>query len=147
MAKKQRSAFEEKAMKAFAGMPVDKWVAFIDQNAKDQDERNKYNLCAKRSLNMANMVAYIEAHDNTPEKKAAFKASTWGIKYLKEDKKFVLDADGNKIPVIDPDTGKEIKVQSIVYAVDYFIKTYIKEIKIDKPEKQKTKAFDLLANW
>lgn len=147
MAKKQRSAFEEKAMKAFAGMPVDKWVAFIEKNAKDQDERNKYNLCARRSLTLANMVAYIEAHDNTPEKKKAFKEANFGIKYLKEDKKFVLDADGNKIPEIDPDTNDVITVRSIVYAIEYFINTYIPEIKIVKKAKSTAKAFDLLADW
>lgn len=147
MAKKQRSAFEDKVMKAFAGMPVDKWVAFIEKNAKDQDERNKYNLCAKRSLNMVNMKAYIEAHDNTEEAKRAFYNANWGIKYLKEDKKFVKDADGNKIPEIDPDTGDVIKVQSLVYGVEYFINTYIPEIKIEKKAQKTVKAFDLIKDW
>lgn len=147
MAKKQRTAFEEKAMKAFAGMPVDKWVAFIEKNAKDDEERNKYNLCAKRSLNMANMKAYIVAHDNTREAQKAFYDANWGIKYLKEDKKFVKDADGNKIPEIDPDTGDVIKVQSLVYGVEYFINTYIPQIKIVKKAQNKVKAFDLIADW
>ena len=71
MAKKQKTAFEEKAYKAFAGMTIDKWLDFIKANAKDADETRQYKLIARRSLNIDNMKAYIEANDNT---KAAKKA-------------------------------------------------------------------------
>ncbi len=146
MAKKEKTAFEKKAYAAFAGMTIDKWLDFIKANAKDADETRQYKLIARRSLNIDNMKAYIEAHDNKKEAKAAFKAATWGIKYLKdENKKFVLDADGQKIPETDAD-GKPVKVQSIVYAIDYFIDKYIPDLKLEE-KPAAAKAFDAIADW
>ena len=89
MAKKEKTAFEKKAYAAFAGMAIDKWLDFINANAKDADETRQYKLIARRSLNIDNMKAYIEANDNTKAAKKAFKEATWGVKYVKdENKKF-----------------------------------------------------------
>jgi len=146
MAKKEKTAFEKKAYAAFAGMTIDKWLDFINANAKDADETRQYKLIARRSLNIDNMKAYIEANDNTKAAKKAFKEATWGVKYVKdENKKFVLDADGNKIPDTDAD-GKPIKVQSIVYAIDYFITQYIPDLRLEE-KPASAKAFDAIADW
>lgn len=144
--KREKTDFEKKAYAAFAGMPIDKWVDFIKANAKDAKEERKYKVIARRSLNLGNMKKYIEAHDNTKDARQAFKDGTWGETYVKdpETKKFVLDAKGNKIPAVDKD-GNPVKVQSLVYAVEYFVNTYLKEIKVDTaPQKG---AFDALKDW
>lgn len=148
MAKKQKTAFEEKAYSAFKSMAIDEWIDFIKKNAKNEDETRKYKVIARRSLNIDNMKAYIEAHDNTKKAKADFKAATWGVKYLKDPdtKKFILSPKGEKLIAVDDKTGEPIKVQSIVYAIEYFINQYIPELKLEELPAT-SKAFDAIADW
>jgi hypothetical protein len=148
MAKKEKTAFEKKAYSAFASMAIDEWLDFIKANAKDEKEVRAYKVIARRSLNIDNMKAYIEAHDNTKKAKADFKAATWGVKYLKDPdtKKFILSPKGEKLIAVDDKTGEPIMVQSIVYAIEYFINQYIPELKLEELPAT-SKAFDAIADW
>lgn len=142
--KREKTDFETKAYKAFDGMPIEKWWPFIEKEAKDEKELRAYKLIARRSLNIENMMDYIKTYHNTAEDKKAFKKATYGPKYLKENKKFVYDADGKKIPEKD-ESGNPITVQSVVFAVEYFINKYFPQLAIEK--KEPSKAFDALKDW
>ena len=145
MARKAKEPFEKNALSYFAQNPIDKWEVYIDAKSKNEDEKRALKLYAKRSLNIDNMKAYIDAHDNTKEAKDAFKANTWGVQYCKDaNGKFELDNDGNKIIALD-DNHNPIMKQSIVYAVSYFIETYAPYLKVEA--KVKETQFSKLDNW
>ena len=140
-AKKEETA---RIVEAFKEMPIDKWAAYIKKNAPKGKENRQYRACAKKALSVANMKEYITQHDNTAEAKANFKAGSYGIQYEKQDKKFVLDEDGNKIPLLD-ENGNPLKKQSVVYAVEYFTTHYLDGLLV--LEENNAKAFDLIKDW
>jgi len=152
-AKKNETA---RIIKAFKEMPIEQWEEYINTNAPESNEEKnrKYRVCAKKALTVENMAAYIMAHDGTQKAKKAFKNATYGVQYQKKTvmtkngkskKDFVLDDNGNKIPVLD-ENGNEVKEQSIVYAVDYFTNKYLDGLLVIEEAKKKN-AFDAIANW
>lgn len=144
--KREKTALEKKAFDAFKAMKVVDWLAFIDKEAKNKSEREKYLLCAKRSLTLGKMKEYIEENKDTPENRKEFKESTWGIQYQKDEKKkFVKDPFGKKIPVLD-ENGEPVKKQSIVYAVEYFVNKYFPAFNGEE-KKEKVSPFDALKDW
>lgn len=147
MAKKQRTPFEETAYKAFSGMPIEKWLPFIEANAKDDKETRAYKVIARRSLNYENMMDYIDKFAKKPEEEQqAFYDSSWGPKWLKDENgKYMTEADGEtKIPVIE--NGKIVEIQSTVLAANYFIDTYMSGLKLEE-QPAKAKATDAFKRW
>lgn len=143
MAKREKTAIEIKGAEAFSQMPIDEWLEYINENAKDDDEKRAYKVVARRSLTVANMKAYILKHDNTKKSKAEFKAATYAIRYEKdENKEYKKDADGKQIPILD-DKGEPVKYRSLPAAASYFITQYMPELKVEP----KAKAFDDLEDW
>ena len=57
----------------FDDMPIKDWLAYIEKNAKDEDEKREMKVKARRSLTVENMAAYIMENDNTKAAKKAFK--------------------------------------------------------------------------
>jgi len=152
MAKSEKQQRYEELTSIFKGMPIDKWPAYIDANAGE--ERRLYRVCAKRALSLANMKAYIAAHDNTEAAKQEFKDNTWGIQYVKVEvsngkggtkKEIKKDDKGNPIPMIN-ENGEVVKKQSIVYAVSYFTKKYLDGLLVIEKE-DKVPAFASLEDW
>ena len=136
------------AYKAFAGMPIENWLPFIEANAKNDDEKRAYKVIARRSLNYDNMMNYIDKFAKKPEEEQqAFYDSSWGPKWLKDnDGKFITEADGKtRIPDTDEE-GKVIEIQSTVLAAKYFIETYLDGLKLEELP-AKAKATDAFKRW
>lgn len=147
MAKKERTPFEDAAYKAFAGMPIEKWLPFIEANAKDDKETRAYKVIARRSLNYENMMDYIDKFAKNPEEEQqAFYDNSWGPKWVKDENgKFMTEADGKtKIP--EKKDGKVIEIQSTVLAAKYFVETYLDGLKLEE-KAPKAKATDAFKRW
>ena len=124
---------KEKEKTVFDEMPIDKWLAYIDKNAKNEDEKREMKVKARRSLTVENMAAYILAHDNRDEAKKAFKtASLYTAK----------DENGN---ILTDDNDNIIERKSVINAASYFVKTYIPDLAVEA--KKKASAFDAIADW
>ena len=129
MAKRQKSEKQlanEAITLQFQSMPIDEWLDYISANAEDEEQIHTYKVCARRALSIANMKEYILKHDNNAKAKSAFKASTY---YTTTDK-----------------DGKEVERQSIFKAAEYFIATYIPDLKVE-PKAKSGGAFDEIADW
>lgn len=126
-------AKKEKEKTVFDEMPIDGWLAYIEKNAKDEDEKRELKVKARRSLTVENMAAYIVANDNTTASKKAFKEAAI---YQAKDK------DGN--PLID-ENNNIVERKSVINAASYFVDKYIPELKVEA--KKKSSAFDAIADW
>ena len=119
MAKKENKS-------VFDDMPIDEWLAYIEKNGKDEDEKREMKVEARRSLTVLNMVKYNKKYDNTKEAKRAFKtAATYTAK--------------NK------DNEKTDDRLSVINAASYFVKKYIPELEVEA--KKKARAFDIIKDW
>ena len=117
----------------FDDMPIENWLAYIEENAKDDDEKREMKVKARRSLTVENMAAYIVAHDNTKAAKKAFKeAAIYTVK----------DVDGN---VLTDDDDNIVERKSVINAASYFVKKYIPDLAVEA--KKKSSAFDAIADW
>lgn len=123
--KKETSVFDE--------MPIDEWADYIEKNAKDEDEKRKLKVKAKRSLTVENMAAYIIKHDNTKKAKTDFKNSA--IYQVK-------DEDGN---FLTDEKNNIIERNSVINAASYFVDKYLPDFKLET--KKKKSAFDIIADW
>ena len=126
-------AKKEKEKTVFDDMPIEDWLAYIEETAKDEDEKRELKVKARRSLTVENMAAYIVKNDNTKAAKKAFKeAAIYNAK----------DKDGN---VMVDDNDNIIERKSVINAASYFVKKYIPELAVEA--KKKASAFDLIADW
>ena len=126
-------AKKEKEKTVFDDMPIDEWLAYIEENAKDEDEKREMKVKARRSLTVENMAAYILVHDNTKAAKKAFKDAAI---YTAKDK------DGN---VLTDDENNIVERKSVINAASYFVKKYVPELAVEA--KKKASAFDAIADW
>ena len=117
----------------FDDMPIEDWLAYIEENAKDEEEKREMKVKARRSLTVENMAAYIVAHDNTKAAKKAFKDAAI---YTAKDK------DGN---VLTDEEDNIVERKSVINAASYFVKKYIPELAVEA--KKKASAFDAIADW
>jgi len=126
-------AKKAKEKTVFDDMPIEKWLAYIEENTINEEEKRELKVKARRSLTVENMAAYIVAHDNTTKAKRAFKnASIYTVK------------DENDNPVVDDDDNI-IERKSVINAASYFVKTYIPDLAVEA--KKKASAFDIIADW
>ena len=117
----------------FDDMPIENWLAYIDENAKDDNEKRTMKVKARRSLTVENMAAYILAHDNTKAAKKAFKeAAIYTAK----------DENGN---FLTDDNDNIVERKSVINAASYFVKKYIPDLEVEA--KKKASAFDAIADW
>ena len=126
-------AKKEKVKTVFDDMPVENWLAYIEENAKDEDEKREMKVKARRSLTVENMAAYIVKYDNTKAAKKAFKNAAI---YTAKDK------DGN---VLTDEDNNIVERKSVINAASYFVKKYIPDLEVG--EKKKESAFDAIADW
>ena len=117
----------------FDDMPIENWLAYIEENAKNEEEERELKVKARRSLTVENMAAYIVANDNTKTAKKAFKdAAIYTVK----------DKDGN---VLVDDDNNIVERKSVINAASYFVRKYIPELAVEA--KKKASAFDAIADW
>ena len=117
----------------FDDMPIEKWLAYIEENAKDEEEKREMKVKARRSLTVDNMADYILVHDNTKAAKKAFKdAAIYTAK----------DENGN---VLVDDNDNIVERKSVINAASYFVKKYIPDLAVEA--KKKASAFDAIADW
>lgn len=122
---KEKTVFDE--------MPIKDWLAYIEKNAKDEDEKREMKVKARRSLTVENMAAYIMENDNTKAAKKAFKnAAIYTAK----------DENGN---VLTDENDNIVERKSVINAASYFVKTYIPDLAVEA--KKKASAFDAIADW
>ncbi len=117
----------------FDDMPIEKWLAYIEENAKDEEEKREMKVKARRSLTVDNMADYIVAHDNTKAAKKAFKEAA--IYTAKDEHGNVLVDDNDNI----------VERKSVINAASYFVKKYIPDLAVEA--KKKASAFDAIADW
>ena len=126
-------AKKAKEKTVFDDMPIKDWLAYIEKNAKDENEKREMKVKARRSLTVENMAAYIMENDNTKAAKKAFKdAATYTAK----------DKDGN---VLVDDDDNIVERKSVINAASYFVKKYIPDLAVEA--KKKASAFDAIADW
>lgn len=117
----------------FDDMPIKDWLAYIEKNAKDEDEKREMKVKARRSLTVENMAAYIMENDNTKAAKKAFKdAAIYTAK----------DENGN---VLTDEDDNIVERKSVINAASYFVKKYIPDLAVEA--KKKASAFDAIADW
>lgn len=124
---------KKKEKTVFDDMPIKDWLAYIEKNAKDDDEKRELKVKARRSLTVENMAAYIVKNDNTAEAKKAFKEAAIYI---------AKDEDGN---ILTDDNNNVIERNSVINAASYFVKKYIPDLAVEA--KKKERAFDAIADW
>lgn len=126
-------AKKKKEKTVFDDMPIKDWLAYIEKNAKDDDEKRELKVKARRSLTVENMAAYIVENDNTAKAKKAFKEAAIYI---------AKDEDGN---ILTDDNNNVIERKSVINAASYFVKNYIPDLAVEA--KKKESAFDAIADW
>lgn len=126
-------AKKAKEKTVFDDMPIKDWLAYIEKNAKDEDEKREMKVKARRSLTVENMAAYIMENDNTKAAKKAFKDAAI---YTAKDK------NGN---VLTDEDDNIVERKSVINAASYFVKKYIPDLAVEA--KKKASAFDAIADW
>lgn len=126
-------AKKAKEKTVFDDMPIKEWLAYIEKNTKDEDEKREMKVKARRSLTVENMAAYIMEYDNTKAAKKAFKdAAIYTAK----------DENGN---VLTDENDNIVERKSVINAASYFVKKYIPDLAVEA--KKKASAFDAIADW
>lgn len=126
-------AKKAKEKTVFDDMPIKDWLAYIEKNAKDENEKREMKVKARRSLTVENMAAYIMENDNTKAAKKAFKDAAI---YTAKDK------NGN---VLTDEDDNIVERKSVINAASYFVKKYIPDLAVEA--KKKASAFDAIADW